>query len=105
MRKLYEIECQRTNITPKQFFEYCRKQAEKKGLDIECWTDFEHWCNPINPEKMHNFEHENGQIEKNQSLPYDLQYYLQGAYNFILEFEYDTETKGHGYMYAMEFER
>ena len=47
MKKMYEIECQRTNVTPKEFFEYCRKQAAKKGLDIECWTDFEHWSNPL----------------------------------------------------------
>lgn len=41
MKKLFEIECQRHNVTPKQFYEYCRKQSAKKGLDIECFTTYE----------------------------------------------------------------
>lgn len=108
MNKLYEIECQRTNITPKQFFEYCRKQAEKKGIDIEMWIDCEDWIKPINPEEYHTYIHEDlekPQREAIKRLPYDTQYYLQGAYNFIMEFQFDTDTKGCGYMYAMEFER
>lgn len=104
MNKMYEIECQRTNVTPKAFFEYCRKQVAKKGIDIECWTDFEHWSNPITQETR-TFEHENSQKETIKTMPYDLQYFLQGAFNFIMEFQFDTETKGYGYMYAMEFER
>ena len=105
MKKIYEVECQRTNVTPKAFFEYCRKQALKKGLDIEMWTEFEQWTNPINPEKTHTYEHDDGQIEKITILPYDLLYYFKNAYNFIMEFQFDNETKGCGYMYAMEFER
>ena len=108
MKKLYEIESQRTNVTPKQFFEYCRKQALKHGLDIECWTDFENWSDPIGPHDTYTYEHEDWeepQRELVRSMPYDLQYYLQGSFNFIMEFQFDTETKGCGYMYAMEVER
>ena len=42
---IYEIEIQRTNIPPKQFFTYCKKQSEKHGLDLESWLDFENWSN------------------------------------------------------------
>lgn len=104
--KKYEVECQRTNVTPKAFFEYCRKQAAKKGLDIECWTDFENWVNPLVPEEFHTYKHETWEVpayEAVKYMPYDLQMYLEKTYNFIMEFEFDTETKGHGYMYAMEF--
>lgn len=108
MKKMYEIECQRTNVTPKEFFEYCKKQAAKKGLDIECWTDFEHWSNPIAKANYHTNEIENEEgtfRETIKIMPYDLQYYFQKAYNFIMEFQFDTDTKGFGYMYAMEYER
>lgn len=43
MTKLYEHEIERTNITPKQFFTYCKKQLEKKGINLEDWVDFESW--------------------------------------------------------------
>lgn len=108
MKKIYEIECQRTNVTPKEFFEYCRKQAAKKGLDIECWTDFEHWSNPIVKEEYHTTEHNNEEETLRETIkimPYDLQYYFQKAYNFIMEFQFDTDTKGCGYLYMMEYER
>ena len=35
-------------------------------------------------------------------MPYDWQMALQNSYNFIMEFEFDTETKGHGYFYVVE---
>ena len=104
MKTMYEVECQRTNITPKAFFEYCRKQMAKKGFDIECWADFEHWSNPIEKTPYHtNKTEESTEIIK--IMPYDLQYYLSKAYNFIMEFQFDTDTKGCGYMYATEFKR
>ena len=105
---MYEVECQRTNVTPKAFFEYCRKQLAKKCVDIECWTDFEYWNEPLETSPMHTIEHENENgtfKELIKNMPRDLQYYLQKSYNFIMEFEFDTETKGHGYMYAIEYER
>ena len=37
--KIYEIEIQRTNISPKQFFTYCKNQMLKKGIDLEIWID------------------------------------------------------------------
>ena len=108
MKKMYEVECQRTNVTPKAFFEYCRKQLLKKGLEIESWSDFEYWSNPIEQSEYHTnvYKNEDETIrEIIKVMPYDLQYYLRNAYNFIIEFQFETETKGYGYMYAMEFER
>lgn len=108
MKKIYEIEIQRRNVTPKAFFEYCRKQAEKKGLDIESWTDFENWINPYTPVEMHKIEHNDWEVpvtEINKYMPYDLQMFLSKSYNFIMEFQFDTETKGFGYMYAIEYQR
>lgn len=37
--------------------------------------------------------------------PYDVQLYLQNSYNFIMEFEFDTDKIGHGCMYAVEYKR
>ena len=108
MKTLYQIECQRTNVTPKQFFEYCKKQAEKQKANIEDWTTFEDWANekqnsPYRTEK--HLDWDKPRTEANKNMPYDMQMYLQGAYNFILEFEFDDEKRGHGYMFMMEIER
>ena len=109
MEKMYEFECQRRNVTPKTFFEYCRKQAEKKNIDITWWIDdFETWERPLLPEEYHVCKHEDWEVPLNESIkimPYDLHLYFQNNYNIIMEFEFDTETKGHGYCYMMEYQR
>lgn len=107
-KKMYEFECQRSNVTPKQFFTYCKNQMEKKSIDIKSWIEFENWENPINPEKYHVNDHKDWEVPQREALknmPYDWQMFLQDAYNFIMEFEFDTETKGHGYLYVVEYER
>lgn len=43
IKKLYECEIQRNNISPKQFFAYCKNQLKNKGVDIENWVEFENW--------------------------------------------------------------
>ena len=98
---------QRYNVTPRQFFTYCKKQLENKGFDIECWVEYESWINPNSP-CNNTWNHENEEdpyIEVCKIQPYDYQLFLSNAYNFIMEFEFDTDTKGYGYMYAMEYER
>ena len=107
-KKIYEIEIQRTNISPRQFFTYCKNQAEKKGTDLRMYIDeFELWENPIDPCNdtwtHDDWDEPQREICKIQSFDYHL--YLQNSYNFIMEFEFDTETKGHGYLYIVEFER
>lgn len=106
--KLYEIECQRTNVTPKAFFEYCRNQADKKGIDIEIWINYEDWINPSYKEEYHINNHEDWEEPKREvikSMPYDMQMYMQNSYNIIMEFQFDTETKGYGYLYMVEYKR
>ena len=36
-------------------------------------------------------------------MPFEWHLYLQGAYNFIIEFDFDTENRDFGYMYALEY--
>lgn len=84
MQKNYEVECQRTNVTPKAFYEYCRKQSNKKGLDIESWVEFDSWINPNSPEKYHINKHEDWEIPQIEGLglmPYEWHLFLQNSYN------------------------
>lgn len=107
--KLYEFECQRNNVTPKEFFNYCRKQAEKKNVDITTWIDdFETWENPLQKEEYHTNNHEDWEEPLKESIKimsYNLHLFFQNNYNIIMEFEFCTETKGYGYCYMMEYER
>lgn len=103
MKKRYEYEHERNNVTPKAFYNYCKKQLAKKGVDIEEWINFDLWSIPIEENHIET-KHDDGKIEKVFFLPYELQLYLQDSYNFIMEFYFDTETTGHGYMYLTEYE-
>ncbi len=106
MTKLYEHEIQRSNITPKQFFTYCKNQLSKKGIDIETWVEFENWENPTTPcnstSKHEDWEEPQTEVCKLQ--PYDWQLFLQNAYNLIIEFDFWDDKKGFGYLYIKEYE-
>ena len=107
MKTIYEVECQRNNVTPKEFFRYCKIKCKKQDLDIESWIEFDSWeePTPLQRTEYHTNEHfdwEKPQRETIKIMPYDWQMALQNSYNFILEFEFDTETKGHGYFYVVE---
>ena len=39
MEKLYEVEIERNNVTPRQFFSYCKRKMIGKGADITAWVD------------------------------------------------------------------
>lgn len=92
-------EANRTNISPRQFYTYARKVAMKKGLDLEAYVDYEYWVKPYqccNDRCKHeDWEHPLLEICKIQ--PYDYHLYLEGSYNFILEWD-----DGHGYMFMRE---
>ena len=106
--KLYEIEIQRSNITPKQFFSYCKKQAAKKGGDLELWIgEYELWEKPTDPcnDTLKHEDWETPQTEICKLQPYEYQLFLAGAYNFIMEFDFYDETKGFGYLFMVEYER
>ncbi len=105
--KKYDIEIERNNVTPRQFFTYCRNQMQKKGLDIETWVDYEEWINPTVQEKAHINKHSDWDeplTENVKIMPYDIHLYLQNTYNFMMEFEFDDDKVGHGYLYATEYE-
>lgn len=107
MKKLYEHEINRNFVTPKQFFTYCKKQLNKKDIDIENWVEFENWENPIAP-CNNTWKHEDWekpQKEVCKLQPYNWQLFLQNSYNFIMEFDFWDENKGFGYLYIKEYER
>lgn len=107
MEKIYEVECQRNNVTPMEFWNYCKKRTEAKSGYL--WLDdFSDWESPLRPEEYHVNEHKDWESPQKEALkfkPFDCQMFLQNAYNFIMEFEYDTETRGHGYLYVVEYGR
>ena len=101
MKKHREVEAHRTNISAKQFYTYCKKRlAEKANVDIEMWTEYEEWVKPTYEYDIKN-NHEDWTEPKREILivrPYENQWYLEGSYNFILEWD-----DGIGYMYHVEF--
>lgn len=109
-KKLYEVECNRTNISPRQFFTYCKKRFEEKtGQRLDMWIDsFEDWENPIqknnqeyiNPWPRWDGDEDGPAKEIIKTMPFDWQLFLAGSYNFIMEW-----FDGHGYMYVVELER
>lgn len=107
--KIYEIEIQRNNISPKQFFTYCKKQMEKRaGISIENWVEcFDDWAHPVSQSNnvWTHSDWDTPQKEISKTMPYDWQLYLGETYNFIMEFQFDDDNVGYGYMYAVEFER
>ena len=50
MTKIYEAEMMRSNISPKQFWSYCKRElARRTGHDLEEWVEYESWVNPYMP--------------------------------------------------------
>lgn len=106
---MYEIEIQRTNISPKQFFTYCKKEMEKRtGTSLQVWCDsFQEWSSDKNECALET-NHEDWEIpvkEICKTKAYEWQMFFGNAYNFIMEFQFDDENKGFGYLFAVEFER
>lgn len=102
--KRYEVEVDRSAKTPKQFWNACQKIFEKKtGMGLEDWVgSFEEWENPEHEYNIYA-KHEDWETPQREVLrtkPLEYQIYLQGAYNFILEW-----FEGHGYMYAVEYSK
>lgn len=100
------VESMRHNITPRQFFTYCKKQAEKKGISLEDWISFDDWTDSSINIPFSRNDHEDWtppQREEYKAVLLDWHVYLEGAYTFIFEFTYDdNESTGCGYMYIYE---
>lgn len=104
MKKRYEVEIDRHANSPRSFWTLCNKRYEEKtGMTLEAWIDsYEEWAQPRSEFDI-SAAHEDWdfpQREVAHSHPYEFQIFFQGAYNVILEW-----FDGHGYMYAVEYER
>ena len=101
------VEVQRNNVTPREFFSECKRAASRKGYDIEAYIEYDEWVNPSTPEPYHSVVHKDRQTSVREILklqPYETQLYLEGSYNFILEFTFNDDKRGFGYMYLDESE-
>ncbi len=86
------IEMQRSNITPKVFYNTCKKALENKGFDW--WFDYyDEWANP---EPIINDRDSN---EIYRSEPFYFQSFYKNEHNFNMEFDFDDDKKGYGYFY------
>lgn len=98
---LYEFETLRTDMTPKAFYGYVKRELKRRcNIDLEST-----WC-----DGFRTWSGEDGTPETDTRTPeeicktkaYEWQYYLRGAYNFIMEFDFYDETTGNGYCYIWE---
>lgn len=99
------LESSRSNITPKDFFNYCKRLCEKHDIDITSYITFEEWSICHSP-KYSVEDHKLWDTplhEINKYYPYNVHLYLQGNYNFILEFYYDNMHFGKGYFHIAEY--
>jgi hypothetical protein len=110
--KLHEVEIQRQNVTPRQFWSYCKREIERRtggALHLSDWLDnFGDWETPTCESKWHKDEHESwGEDARTEVIryePFGCQWYLQGSYNFIMEFDFYDEKTGFGYLYMCDME-
>ena len=102
-KKLYEVEIQRSNITPKAFYNLCEREVERRteyrARLTEWEDDFRTWAEPI---YTINTRSEN---EICCVKPFSVQYFLRNGYNFIMEFDFWDDKKGVGYLFIVEYER
>lgn len=107
--KQFEMERTRRNITPREFYWQCKTDLRRRfNVDLESWVEYSEWINPTYPEELKTFNHEmedgSKQIESYKYQPYDMQLYLQDSYKFIMQFEFDDEKRGFGYMYIVQYD-
>ena len=100
-KTLYEFETQRNNVTPRQFYRWVATELKRRtGNDLSIWLDeYESWSDPMTVNSLRTRE------EICWVHPYDMQLYQWCGYNFIMEFHFDTDTRGWGYCYIIELER
>ena len=105
-KKTFEIEIQRSNLTPAQFLSYVRRSVDRKGGEMlrgDLSLGYFKAGNDLNFDTEHD-----GMREKSISRPYEMQTYIKyedgACYNEICEFEFDDEKTGHGYYYLVNVE-
>lgn len=99
----FEVEMQRSGVTPAEFLSYVRRSVDKKGgRELRGDLDLRYFRagNDLNFDTEHD-----GIREKSVSKPYEMQTYIRNAdgsvYNEICEFEFDDDKTGHGYYYLV----
>ena len=109
--KTFEIEIQRSNVTPAQFLAYVRNRVDAKGgemLRSDLSLDYFKRGDDLNFDIHHEEPEFDGLHEKSISKPYEMQTYIKyedgACYNEICEFEFDDEKTGHGYYYLVNVE-
>lgn len=110
-KKVNEVEIQRSNITPREFYWYCKKELKRKtGLSLEDWISYQDWVSPGPALKCethkneHQFDDGTTQVEHVKYQPYNMQIYVSDTYNVILEFDFWDDRIGCGYFYHTEYE-
>lgn len=111
-RVIASVEISRTNITPKAFFGYCKREVERRTggkLSLTNWLDnYADWEKPYQESEYHMNNHEEwGADARREAIkvkPFDVQWYFEGSYNFIMEFDFWDEKTGFGYLYMVEME-
>lgn len=108
MTILYEIEIQRNNINPRQFFTYCKREMKRRtGVNLDSWCEsFEDWASEKNEYNVAS-NHEDWDVPQKEIFcqkSFDWHLFLSRTYNFIMEFQFYEENKGFGYLYVVEFE-
>ena len=116
MKKLFELELTRNDVTPAQFLAYVRRMC--KAHEIDCFEmsarDFAAGQSWGSDEYM-NTRYVGGtpstrpcESEICKAMPYDHQTYIRNfdgsVYNEIIEFTFDDEKTGHGYFYTVQTE-
>lgn len=102
MKKLYEYEISRTDVTPNEFYKYCEKALMRKGIDMEAWVTYDMWTETCQYNTQNNTQNKEEIVKMN---PYDFQMFYINAYNVILSFDFYDDKKGFGYLYIIEYER
>ena len=105
----YELEVQRSNVTPGQFLAYVRARAKAHDLSVEMSArDFaadDGW-NSSYDDATPDTKGTGCAAEINRGKPYDKQTYIRWydgtVYNEIIEFQFDDERTGHGYYYLVQ---
>lgn len=69
-------------------------------MDLESWIIFEDWTDE---KASPDFIDKSSFKEICDYRTYNTHLYFKGLYNFIIEFTFDNDKSGYGYMYAVEF--
>jgi hypothetical protein len=116
----YELEMERSNVTPCRFLWYVKRRCAERGIDFEITLkDFSKegghnsYYNVVGDKKISHYdgnvsewsaEDAAAQAEVSKNLQYDWQTYVLNfdgsMYNEICEFTFDDEKTGHGYFYT-----